>query len=545
MFNPLEMIRLIQINAILFRHSMNRSLIGHHSSVLRFVSYGNPWSWKKNQRRGVELRKAFEKLGPLFVKFGQIISTRRDLFPDDIVDELSKLQDRVPPFSSKLVQEIIEETYEKSLSELFAEFELEPLASASVAQVHCAKLHTGEDVVVKILRPHLKKIIHRDVQLLYSVARLAERFWSHGKRLRAIELVQEFESTLFDELDLMREAANASLLRRNFEHSPLLYVPKIYWDYARTNILVMERIYGIPVSEVALFKERGVDLKKLSENGVQIFFTQVFRDSFFHADMHPGNIMVDIQDPKNPKYLGVDFGIMGTLSPNDQYYLAENFLAFFKRDYRRVAVLHVESGWIPANTRVDQFESAIRSVCEPIFERPLKDISFGQLLLRLFQTAERFDMEVQPQLLLLQKTLLNIEGLGRQLYPDLDLWVTAKPHLERWMRKQHGFKSIARRILKSLPINSEKLIQLPELAYNVLTEIHQQQVHRRSEQHFNPPVPLKRKSSFKILLQGAGLALIFSSLLFSSIQHHWIPHFELVHWVTSGLGLVLLLLSFL
>ncbi len=485
MFRPLQIIRLIQINAILFRHGMNRSLIGHHSKLLRTISYTNPWSWKKDQDRAVQLRKGFEKLGPIFIKFGQILSTRRDLFPGDIVDELSKLQDNVPPFPSSLAKSIVEQNYQKSLAELFAEFNLEPLASASIAQVHSARLHTGEDVVVKILRPHLKKIIQRDIQLMYSAARLVERFWTHGKRLRPVELVEEFEATLLDELDLMREAANASLLRRNFENSPLLYVPKIYWDFARVNILVMERIYGIPVSEVATFKRLGVNLKKLSEHGVQIFFTQVFRDSFFHADMHPGNIMVDVKDPENPKYLGVDFGIMGTLSPNDQYYLAENFLAFFKRDYRRVALLHVESGWVPANTRIDQFESAIRSVCEPIFERPLKDISFGQLLLRLFQTAERFDMEVQPQLLLLQKTLLNIEGLGRQLYPELDLWATAKPFLEKWIRKQHGFSHILRRIIKAFPINTEKLAQLPELAYSVLSEIQREQLKKRSDDHFN------------------------------------------------------------
>ena len=485
MFRPLQIIRLIQINAILFKHGMNRSLIGHHSKLLRSLSYTNPWSWKKNQNRAVQLREGLEKLGPIFIKFGQILSTRRDLFPDDIVDELSKLQDHVKPFPSKIAISIVEASYQKTLNELFAEFDPEPLASASIAQVHAARLHSGEDVVVKILRPNLKKIIQRDIQLMYSAARLAERFWSHGKRLRAVELVEEFELTLLDELDLMREASNASLLRRNFENSPLLYVPKIYWDFAHPNILVMERIYGIPISEVTTFKRLGVNLKKLAEHGVQIFFTQVFRDSFFHADMHPGNIMVDINDPENPKYLGVDFGIMGTLSPNDQYYLAENFLAFFKRDYRRVAVLHVESGWIPADTRIDQFESAIRSVCEPIFERPLKDISFGQLLLRLFQTAERFNMEVQPQLLLLQKTLLNIEGLGRQLYPELDLWATAKPFLEKWMRKRHGFSSILRRILKALPVNTEKLAQLPDLAYSILSEIHQQQLKKRSDEHFN------------------------------------------------------------
>jgi len=485
MFRPVQILRLIQINAILFKHGMNRSLIGNHSKLLRTLSYTNPWSWKKDQDRAVQLRKGLEKLGPIFIKFGQILSTRRDLFPDDIVDELSKLQDHVPPFPSALAQSIIEESYQQSLSELFAEFDLEPLASASVAQVHSARLHSGEEVIVKILRPNLKKIIRRDIQLMYSAARLVERFWSHGKRLRAVELVQEFELTLFDELDLMREASNASLLRRNFEKSALLYVPKVYWDYARLNILVMERIYGLPISEVATFKRLGVNLKKLSENGVQIFFTQVFRDSFFHADMHPGNIMVDVSDPENPKYLGVDFGIMGTLSPNDQYYLAENFLAFFKRDYRRVAMLHVESGWIPATTRVDQFEAAIRTVCEPIFERPLKDISFGHLLLRLFQTAERFDMEIQPQLLLLQKTLLNIEGLGRELYPDLDLWATAKPFLEKWVRKQHGLGHRLTRILKTLPLSTEKLAQLPELAYNILSEIHQQQLKKRSDEHFD------------------------------------------------------------
>ena len=418
--------------------------------------------------RGARIRLSCEELGPIFVKFGQLLSTRIDLLPEDIAIELIKLQDQVAPFCGNLCQKMVEDALGNSIDKLFIKFDPTPLASASVAQVHAATLLNGQDVVVKVLRPKIRKQITQDIELLEIFAKLINKFFKISTRLKPKEIVAEFKKNIFDELDLMKEAANASLLRRNFHNSNLLYVPEIHWPFTKTNILVMERIYGIPVSNIAELKGHNTNLKKLAERGVEIFFTQVFRDCFFHADMHPGNVWVDITQPTNPRYIALDFGIMGTLSPNDQRYLAENFLAFFKRDYKRVAELHIESGWIPASTRVDEFESAIRAVCEPIFEKPLKEISFGKTLLRLFQTASRFNMEIQPQLLLLQKTLISIEGLGRQLYPDLDLWNTAKPFLEGWMRKRIGTKAILRQIRNNTPFWLEKLPDLPHMLYNAV-----------------------------------------------------------------------------
>jgi ubiquinone biosynthesis protein len=442
-------------------------LATHLFRPVRFLRHLAPWHrLTRNTPRAVRIRRALEDLGPIFVKFGQILSTRQDLLPDDIAAELAKLQDRVAPFPSQRARQTIEAAFQKPITEIFHSCEEEPLASASVAQVHAATLKSGEDVVVKILRPGIEKVIRRDVSLLYYIAGLAEKYWREARRLRPREVVGEFEKTMHDELDLLREAANASQLRRNFANSDLLHVPEVHWPYCRRNVMVMERIYGIPVNDLASLRQAGVDLKTLSERGVEIFFTQVFRHNFFHADMHPGNIFV----APNGQYMAVDFGIMGTLSPEDQRYLAENFLAFFRRDYHRVAELHVESEWVPQGTRVDEFEAAIRSVCEPIFERPLKEISFGQLLLRLFQTARRFNMVVQPQLVLLQKTLLNIEGLGRQLYPDLDLWQTAKPFLELWMSEQVGARAFAGRLRRSLPEWSERLPEIPALLHRTLQQ---------------------------------------------------------------------------
>lgn len=478
-----RLFRLIQINFILARYGLDKLILSLHLfRPLRLLPYFNPWNWGINNKlsRGERIRLALEALGPIFVKFGQALSTRPDLIPEDIAEQLARLQDRVPPFAGEEAQAILEMAYRQPLLTVFQEFNLTPLASASIAQVHVARLHEGQDVVVKVLRPHVKKRIQRDVALLYVLAGLAERYWSHGRRLRPREVVAEFERTLIDELDLMREAASASQLRRNFLNSHLLYIPEVYWNYTRENILVIERINGIPVSDIAALKQAGVDMKLLAERGVEIFFTQVFRDCFFHADMHPGNIFVARHKPHDPQYLGVDFGIMGTLSPVDQRYLAENLLAFFNRDYRRVAELHVESGWVPSNTRVDEFEAAIRTVCEPIFERPLKDISFGQLLLRLFQTAGRFNMEVQPQLVLLQKTLFNVEGLGRQLYPDLDLWNTAKPFLERWIKQQVGPRAFFRKLRERAPYWAEKMPELPDLLYQTLMELRAQKCQVKS-----------------------------------------------------------------
>ena len=414
----------------------------------------------------MRLRLALEALGPIFVKFGQILSTRRDMLPADIADELAKLQDQVPPCSPEIALAAIQRAYGKPAAEVFAAFNATAIASASVAQVHFAELHDGRAVAVKILRPGIEQVIRNDVSLLDAGASLIELLWADGKRLRPHEVVAEFAHHLDDELDLMREAANASQLRRNFEGTSLLLVPEIYWDWCTTQVMVMERMHGTPISHIDSLRAQGIDLKKLSREGVEIFFTQVFRHGFFHADMHPGNILV----AADGRYIALDFGIVGALTDNDKHYLAQNFLAFFRRDYRRVAETHIESGWAPADTRIDAFETAIRAVCEPIFARPLKDISFGRVLLRLFQTSRRFNIEVQPQLVLLQKTLLNIEGLGRELDPELDLWATAKPFLEKWMSEQIGWRGLLRQLKTELPSWSLTLPQLPRLLHRYLED---------------------------------------------------------------------------
>lgn len=468
-----QLIRLITINWIFLRHGLDEIFFTLHLlRPVRFVYKLFPWNWfrKHEASRSARLRMALEDLGPIFIKFGQMLSTRRDLLTPDLAVELSKLQDRVPQFSKEESRQIIEKSLGRPIEEMFATFEAEPIASASIAQVHAATMHDGREVVVKVVRPNIEKTIQRDVDLMFILARLAQKYWPEGKRLRPVEVVEEYEKTIFDELDLMREAANCSQLKRNFEGSDALYIPGIDWDLTSDRVMVMERISGIPVGDMARLKELGVSMPKLAERGVEIFFTQVFKHNFFHADMHPGNIFVDASNPQDPKYIAVDFGIVGTLTPQDQRYLAENFYAFFRRDYRRVAELHVESGWVPATTRINDFEAAIRTVCEPIFERPLKEISFGHFLLRLFQTARRFNMEVQPQLVLLQKTLLNIEGLGRDLYPDLDLWKTAKPFIENWMHEQVGVKALARGVKQHLPRLLETLPETPLLLHDVINK---------------------------------------------------------------------------
>ena len=456
--------RIIGIQRILVRHGLDDIIRETHLfRPLRFFFYLLPRRRDASAPLGERIRLALEELGPIFVKFGQAISTRRDLLPREIADELARLQDTVPPFPAEEAAAIIEGAYGKPLAEVFARFDSEPFAAASIAQVHTAQLQSGTEVIVKVLRPGVREKIERDLAVLRMIAGLAARYWQHGRRLKPLEVVAEYERTIIDELDLMREAANAAQLKRNFAGSDMLYVPEVYWDYCRPEVLVQERIYGIPISDMDALRAAGTDIKRLAENGVDIFFTQVFRHNFFHADMHPGNIFVIVTDPDRPKYAAVDFGIVGTLNPEDQRYLAQNFLAFFDRDYRRIAKLHIDSGWVPEGTRIDQLETAVRTVCEPIFNKPLAEISFAQVLIRLFRVVQKFDVEIQPQLILLQKTLFNIEGLGRELYPQLDLWKTAHPVLKRWMRDQMGPRAMLDDLRETLPALRELLRELPGL----------------------------------------------------------------------------------
>jgi ubiquinone biosynthesis protein len=465
-------VRLLEIQRVLLRHGLDDFVRATHLyRPLRFFFYLSPGVWFERRRkasRGERIRLALEELGPVFVKFGQAVSTRRDLLPGDIADELARLQDRVPPFPGAAARRIVEQALGRPVQDVFAAFAETPLAAASIAQVHVARLPDGKEVVVKVLRPDMHEIIARDLAVLHTLAELAQRYWRESRRLRPIEVVDEYEKTIIDELDLMREAANAAQLKRNFTGSLLLYVPEVYWDYCRVNVMVMERIHGVPISDIERLRAAGTDLKKLAENGVQIFFTQVFRHNFFHADMHPGNIFVLIDNPAQPRYAAVDFGIVGSLDPSDQQYLARNFLAVFDRDYRQVATLHLESGWVPPGTRVDEMESAVRTVCEPIFDRPLKDISFGTILLRLFEISRRFNMTVQPQLILLQKTLLNVEGLGRELYPELDIWSTASPILREWMHERTRPGRLWRIFRSQLPEIIELARVLPSLVKGAL-----------------------------------------------------------------------------
>ena len=459
--------RMLRIVRVLVRHGLDEFVFTLHLfRPYRFMLFLFPGYWfrDRNVPRGQRLREALEELGPVFVKFGQAVSTRPDLIPADIAVELTRLQDDVLPFPGDQAREVIERALDAPLSEHFASFDIQPLASASVAQVHGATLQDSTEVVVKVLRPGIEKVIERDLQLLYQLARLAQRHWPNARRLRPLEVVDDYDKTIHDELDMMREGANASQLRSNFLDSDMIYVPQIYWDHSCREVLVMERVEGIPIRDIDAIRAAGIDLRKLAHNGVEIFFTQAFRDGFFHADMHPGNIFVSPQG----QYRAVDFGIMGTLAEADKRYLAENLLAFFNRDYRAVAMAHLRAGWVPATTRPEEFEAAVRTVCEPIFARPISEISFGHLVIRLFQVARRFDMPVQPQLVLLQKTLLNIEGLGRQLYPELDLWETAKPFLERWMREQVGPRALVRALRRELPTVLPLLPELPGLVHELL-----------------------------------------------------------------------------
>ncbi|PJD91637.1 MAG: ubiquinone biosynthesis regulatory protein kinase UbiB [Legionella sp.] len=528
--------RLLYINYILAKSGLDQVLVStNYFSSFRFIVYLNPWNWFRTKpfHRGVVLRETLEKLGPIFIKFGQALSTRPDIVPPDIMVELRKLQDNVPPFPSEQALSILEAAYGQSPYTVFDGFDPIPLASASIAQVHIAHLKTGESVVIKILRPNIKDIIDRDLGILKRMARVLDQRWSHSKYLKPKDVVAEFERHLLDELDLQREAANAAQLRRNFQGSSLLYVPQIYWDYVCDNVMVMERIHGIPVSDIEQLNHHHINLKKLAERGLEIFFTQVFRDCFFHADMHPGNIFVSKESAQEPQYICVDFGIMGMLSDNDKRYLAENLYAFFSRDYRRIALLHVESGWVARDTRIEAFESAIRTVCEPIFEKPLKDISFAQLILQLLQVGRRFQMEVQPQLILLQKTLFAVEGLGRQIYPDLNLWDTGKPFLEGWLREQMGPKAFFKHMRENIPFMIEQLPYMPRLINDILSQLKEQ---KNSLMKNERPIDLNLIEKNGVY-RGLGLGVFLGTTAVITAHHmHWLSPDE---WMLFAAGFAL------
>lgn len=517
---PTEWKRLYRIIKVQLEYGLDELLPEHQLTKAPILARKGLF-WIKNRHPdkplGERLRLALQELGPVWIKFGQMMSTRRDLFPLHIADQLALLQDKVAPFDGALAKLQMEKALGGSLETWFDDFDIEPLASASIAQVHTAKLKSsGREIVLKVIRPDIQPVIDADIKLMYRMARIVAKALPEARRLKPVEVVREYDKTLRDELDLRREAANAIQLRRNFENSEELYVPEIIPDFSNKTVMVSERIYGIQVSDIAGLQANGTNMKLLAERGVSVFFTQVFRDSFFHADMHPGNVFVNPENPENPQWIGLDCGIVGTLNSEDKRYLAENFLAFFNRDYRRVAQLHVDSGWVPRETNIDEFEFAIRIVCEPIFAKPLCEISFGHVLLNLFNTARRFNMEVQPQLVLLQKTLLYVEGLGRQLYPQLDLWQTAKPFLEKWMMNQVGPQALINALKDRAPFWVEKLPELPELLYDSLRQA--KAMNQRMDQFYQGYCDTKRQQATGKFLFGIGATLIVcSAILVNSI----------------------------
>jgi ubiquinone biosynthesis protein len=542
-----QLFRVIRIARVFIKHDLDEfvdtlHLFRPYRLLIRLL----PWRWRGSSNeipRGVRLREALEELGPVFVKFGQVLSTRPDLLPEDLAGELAKLQDQVAPFSGDQARQMVEQAYGGTLDDHLQNFDSDPIAAASVAQVHLAELTDGTEIVVKVLRPDIHKVIERDLDLLYTLAGLAERYWDEGPRLRPVEVVGEFDKTIHDELDLRREAANASQLRANFKDSNIVYIPQVYWEHTRQNVMVMERIHGIPIRNVDELKKAGIDMRRLAYNGVEIFFTQAFRDGFFHADMHPGNIFVS----EDGQYRAVDFGIVGTLSDADKRYLAENFLAFFQRDYHAVASAHLRAGWVPAHTRVEEFEAAIRTVCEPIFAKPINEISFGRFVMQLFQVARRFDMPIQPQLVLLQKTLLSIEGLGRQLYPQLDLWDTAKPFLEKWMGEQIGPKAFVNGLKTEFPGWSRMLPQVPALAFDVMQKLKEadlaNQNQTRELKKLRREIATTQRKHYVGLV---GAILVLSAFIVSALDGYaptMIYGAPLTSWAAGGLGAILLILA--
>ena len=520
--NIKQFARLLKISAILSRYRLDEFLEATHLyRPMRLLRVFSPTGNKdiENMPRGARLRLALHEMGPIYVKFGQIISTRRDLVAPDIADELALLQDQVPPFPGEEAQAIVEKALGQPVSELFTSFELKPLASASIAQVHEATLLDGREVVVKVVRPGIRRQIRRDIDLLMTVARLAEKYWEDAARVKPPEFVREFEMFIFDELDMNREAANASVLRQNFEDSEELYVPEIHWDYTKEQVLVMERIHGVPISDVEKLRSAGVDMEKLAKTGIRVFYTQVFRDNLFHADMHPGNIYVDISDPANPTYIALDFGIVASLTQKDLYFISENFLAMFNRDYYRVALLHQEAGWVPHDTRIEELEAAIRAVGEPVFSRPLNEISFGELMLKLIHVAYRFKLDIQPQLIMLQKTLLNIEGLGRELFPELDVLEASKPELERILREKHGLDNTAKDLRERLPGWLSKAPDMPGLLHDYLKQATEGTLSTRIDQRDLEALRKSDGSSSRTTARAiSGGALFFSGSLMTALE---------------------------
>jgi len=514
--------RMLKISAILSRYQLDEFLEATHLyRPMRLLRVITPWNRPDmtGKPRGERLRLALNEMGPIYVKFGQIISTRRDMVATDIADELALLQDQVPPFPGAEAQAIVEKALKKPVSELFGSFDLEPLASASIAQVHAATLPDGREVVVKVVRPGIRRLIRRDIDLLMAMARLAEKYWESGPRIRPTEFVREFETFIFDELDMNREGANASALRHNFAGSKELYIPEIYWPYCKEQVLVMERVSGIPISDIKGLRDAGVDLERLAKMGIRVFYTQVFRDNLFHADMHPGNILIDVSDPENASYIALDFGIVASLTPQDLYYISENFLALFNRDYFRVAQLHIDAGWVPHNTRVDELEASIRAVGEPSLSRPLNEISFGNLMLKLIQVAYRFKLDIQPQLIMLQKTLLNIEGLGRELYPELDVVAASKPELERILREKHGIDQAAKDLRERLPGWLSKAPDMPGLLHDYLKLATEGKLVSKLDPRDLAQLQSEERDSNRRLLKViSGSTLFFSGALLIGLQ---------------------------